>query len=228
MESPNTMTSIAPLPGKLRIYIIDDHPVVREGFARILEREQDFELVGFASTATDGFAGALEMRPDVILVDMHLPDKDGPELIAKLTQHLPKTKLVVVTSYDDEYRVAEALRAGAQGYLLKTSPVTELVAGIRTAAGGGTPLSASLADAVLRVMRRSGRRNNGTIEALTAREIQVLRLFASGLSTREVASNLGISPKTVETHRIRIYEKLGARSVVDLTRIAVRTGLVEA
>jgi DNA-binding NarL/FixJ family response regulator len=213
---------------KVRIFLIDDHPVVREGFARAMADEVDLEVAGQASTAAEGLAQAKELRPDVVLVDLNLPDRDGPELIAALREAIPDSKLVVVSGYDDEYRVAEALRAGAHGYLLKTSTVNELIDGIRTAASGGTPLSARLADAVLRAMRKPGKQSSGTIEALTAREIQVLRLFATGLSTREVATSLGISPKTVETHRIRIYEKLGCKSVVDLTRIAVRTGLVEA
>lgn len=213
---------------KLRIYLIDDHPVVREGFARAVADEPDLEVVGQAATANDGLTETKELRPDVVLVDLNLPDRDGPELISALREAIPESKLVVVSGYDDEYRVAEALRAGAHGYLLKTSTLHELIDGIRTAATGGTPLSPRLADAVLRAMRKPGKHSAGTIEALTAREIQVLRLFATGLSTREVAASLGISPKTVETHRIRIYEKLGCKSVVDLTRIAVRTGLVEA
>src|SRR5262245_51390199 len=213
---------------KLRIYLIDDHPVVREGFARAIADEPDMQVVGQAATASEVLAEVQKAHPDVVLVDLNLPDRDGPELIAALREMIPDAKLVVVSGYDDEYRVAEALRAGAHGYLLKTSTLHELIDGIRTAASGGTPLSARLADAVLRAMRKPGKHSSGTIEALTAREIQVLRLFATGLSTREVAASLGISPKTVETHRIRIYEKLGCKSVVDLTRIAVRTGLVEA
>jgi two-component system, NarL family, nitrate/nitrite response regulator NarL len=213
---------------KLRIFLIDDHPVVREGFARAVADEPDMQVIGQAATASEALTEAKEIRPDVVLVDLNLPDRDGPELIAALREAIPESKLVVVSGYDDEYRVAEALRAGAHGYLLKTSTLNELIEGIRTAASGGTPLSSRLADAVLRAMRKPGKHSAGTIEALTAREIQVLRLFATGLSTREVAASLGISPKTVETHRIRIYEKLGCKSVVDLTRIAVRTGLVEA
>lgn len=212
----------------LHIYLIDDHPVVREGFARAIAEQPDLTVVGQASTAGEGLEQVQDLRPDVVLVDLNLPDRDGPELIAALREAIPDAKLVVVSGYDDEYRVVEALRAGAHGYLLKTSTLNELIEGIRTAASGGTPLSARLTDAVLRAMRKPGKPNAGTIEALTAREVQVLRLFATGLSTREVAASLGISPKTVETHRIRIYEKLGCKSVVALTRIAVRTGLVEA
>jgi DNA-binding NarL/FixJ family response regulator len=202
--------------------------VVRDGFARAVADEADIEVVGDASTAADGLAGAQAARPDVILVDLSLPDRDGTELIADLRAALPDARVVVLSGHSDDYRVAEALRAGAHGYLLKTSPLDAIKEGVRTAAAGGTPLSPTLTEAVMRTMRRSGRAGSGTIECLTARELEVLRHFASGLNTREVAEKLGISPKTVETHRIRIYEKLGCRSVVDLTRIAVRTGLVRA
>jgi len=216
------------LSNPIRVYLIDDHPVIRAGVAAALADEGDLVLAGAAGTAVEGLAGAAVARPQVILVDLALPDRSGPELVAALRAALPSARVVVLSSYDDEFRVAEALGAGAQGYLLKSSSVGELVTAIRAAAAGGTPLSPSLTEAVLRAMRRSGRSGSGTIETLTPREIQVLERFAAGLSTREVAASLGISPKTVETHRVRIYEKLGARSVVDLTRIAVRTGLVRA
>jgi DNA-binding NarL/FixJ family response regulator len=212
----------------IRVYLIDDHPVVRSGFALAIVDQPDIVLVGDAATAAEGLAGAIVHRPDVILVDLGLPDRSGHELVAALRAAVPASRVVVLSSYDDDFRVAEALGAGAQGYLLKSSSVSELTAAVRAAAAGGTPLTPCLTDAVLRAMRRNGRSGSGTIEALTARELQVLERFATGLSTREVATSLGISPKTVETHRIRIYEKLGARSVVDLTRIAVRTGLVRA
>jgi DNA-binding NarL/FixJ family response regulator len=215
-------------PTVIRVYLIDDHPVVRSGMARALAEQPDIEVVGEASTAAAGLADVEQLKPDVVLVDLALPDRDGPALIVALKAGAPTSKLVVVSGYDDEYRVAEALRAGACGYMTKSASVEEIVEGIRTAASGGTPLSPALADVVMRVVHRTGKQRTGTIEALTARELQVLRLFATGLSTRDVAASLGISPKTVETHRIRMYEKLNCKSVVDLTRIAVRTGLVEA
>ncbi|MFT3769235.1 MAG: response regulator transcription factor [Minicystis sp.] len=216
-------------PRRVRIFLIDDHPVVREGFARAFAAEGDFEITGEAATAAEALAEAPAANPDVVVVDLHLPDRDGPDLIAALRTVLPNARLVVVSGYDDEYRVTEALRAGAHGYLLKAASIERIIAGIREAAAGGTPLSPQLTDGVLRAMRKTGRGGGaGAIDVLTAREIQVLRLFASGRSTREVAQSLGISPKTVETHRIRIYDKLGCKGVVDLTRIAVRSGLVEA
>ncbi len=214
---------------KIRIYLIDDHPIVREGFARAISDESDMEVVGQAGTAADALKETLTLKPDVVLVDLNIPDRDGIELLGALRAQLPSAKLLVLSGYDDEFRVAEAVRAGAQGYLVKTSRIEEVIHGIRSIVTGGAPLSVGIAGAVVRAIRKSsGPEGTGGLESLTPRERQVLRLLAAGVSTRETASRLTISPKTVETHRVRIYAKLGCKSAVELTRIAVRTGLIEA
>ena len=141
---------------------------------------------------------------------------------------LPSARLLVLSGYEDELHVSEAMRAGAQGYLLKTSRLDELLAGIRGAALGNSPLSPSVANVLLRSMRRAESESSDALAPLSARERQVFRLLASGLSTRDAATRLDLSPKTVESHRLRIFEKLGAKSVVDLTLLAVRMGLIEA
>jgi DNA-binding NarL/FixJ family response regulator len=216
-------------PTRIKIYLIDDHPIVREGFARAIEDEPDMVVIGQAGTAAEALKDAMTLAPDVALVDLNIPDRDGIELLGVLRVQLPHAKLLVLSGYDDEYRVAEALRAGAHGYLVKTSPLAEVIDGIRRVAVGGAPLSANIASAVVRAMRRSaGSEGSSGLELLTQRERQVLRLLAGGMSTRDTAARLTISPKTVETHRVRIYAKLGCKSAVELTRIAVRTGLIEA
>lgn len=220
----NTTESV----GKLRVYLVDDHPVVREGFARTVADEPDMIVVGQAGSAEQTMAEAPSTKPDLMLVDLNIPDQDGIELLVALRTRLPRTKLVVLSGYDDEFRVAEALRAGALGYLVKSAPLEELVDGIRKVARGEAALSADVAGAVVRAMRRPADAGAQGIELLTPRERQVLRLLAAGISTRETAKRLTISPKTVETHRVRIYQKLGCKSAVELTRIAVRTGLIEA
>jgi DNA-binding NarL/FixJ family response regulator len=214
---------------KIQIYLIDDHPIVREGFARAIADESDMLVVGQAGTAATALRETVTLKPDVVLVDLNIPDRDGIELLGALRAQLPTSKLLVLSGYDDEFRVAEALRAGAQGYLVKTSRLDEVIDGIRRVATGGAPLSPRIAGAVVRAMRKpSGGEGLGGLESLTPRERQVLRLLAAGVSTRETAARLTISPKTVETHRVRIYAKLGCKSAVELTRIAVRTGLIEA
>src|SRR4051812_9115162 len=214
---------------RIKIYLIDDHPIVREGFARAIADEADMDVVGQAGTAADALRESLALKPDVVLVDLNIPDRDGIELLGALRAQLPAAKLLVLSGYDDEFRVAEALRAGAQGYLVKTSRLEEVIEGIRGIIVGRAPLSPRIAGAVVNAMRKPiGPDGGGGLEALTPRERQVLRLLAAGVSTRETAARLTISPKTVETHRVRIYAKLGCKSAVELTRIAVRTGLIEA
>jgi two-component system, NarL family, nitrate/nitrite response regulator NarL len=226
---PATRTSMQDSSNrKVRVYLIDDHPIVREGFARALADAPDIVVVGQADTAAEALKGAPFASPDVLLVDLNMPDRDGIELVGALHARLPEVKLLVLSAYDDEFRVAEALRAGAHGYLVKTSKMSEVIEGIRRSAAGGAALSPRIAGAVVRAMRKPSGQGTGALDALTTRERQVLRLLAMGVSTREAAARLTISPKTVETHRVRIYTKLGCKSAVELTRIAVRTGMIEA
>ncbi len=212
----------------IRVYLIDDHPIVRDAFASALAEAPDLALVGQAGTANEALRETVIVKPDVVLVDLNMPDRDGIELLLALRAQLPLVKLLVLSGYDDDYRVAEALRAGAQGYLVKTSPLDEVIAGIRSVAVGGAPLSARIAGAVVKAMRKPTAAGSHGMDALTARERQVMRMLAIGVSTRETAARLTISPKTVETHRVRIYVKLGCKSAIELTRIAVRAGIIEA
>jgi two-component system, NarL family, nitrate/nitrite response regulator NarL len=212
----------------IRVFLIDDHPVLRESLARALSAEPGMVVVGQAGTAGEALHEIPGAKPDVVLVDLNMPDRDGIELLVALHTLHASVKLLVLSGYDDEYRVAEALRAGAQGYLVKTAEVSEVIDGIRRIARGEAPLSQRIAGAVVRAMRKPTPEGAGGLDSLTPRERQVLRLLAGGSSTREAAAQLTISPKTVETHRVRIYQKLGCKSAVELTRIAVRTGLIEA
>ena len=214
--------------GKIRVFLIDDHPIVREGFANALAGSPDIVVVGQAGTAVEALTRAPRAAPDVILVDLNMPDRDGMELIGALHAQIPEARLVVLSAYDDEYRVAEALRAGAHGYLVKTSRIEEIIEAIRSTAAGDSALSPRVAGAVVRAMRKPKADGAGGLDALSTRERQVVRLLAMGVSTREAAANLTISPKTIETHRVRIYGKLGCKSAIELTRIALRSGMIEA
>ncbi|WP_437659172.1 response regulator [Sorangium sp. So ce1182] len=170
---------------KLRIYLVDDHPVVREGFARALSDEPDLVVVGQAGTAADALRETASCEPDVVLVDLNLPDRDSIELLGALRAQLPQAKLLVLSGHDDEVRVAEALRAGAQGYLVKTSKLEELIEGIHRIATGSAPRSSSLAGTVVRAMRKPASEGSGGLDALTPRQRLVLRLLTAGVSTRE-------------------------------------------
>jgi DNA-binding NarL/FixJ family response regulator len=213
---------------RIRVYLIDDHPVVREGFVCALSDQPDIVVVGQADTAAQALAEIVAAQPDVALVDLNLPDRDGVELLGALRNVVPQVKLVVLSGCDDEFRVAEALRAGAHGYLLKSSSIKEVAEGVRRSAAGGAALSPSIASVVVRAVRKPAPIGAASLDILTDRERQVLRLLALGLATRDVAKQLSISPKTVETHRVRIYAKLGCKSLVELTRFALRSGLIDA
>ncbi|WP_437753568.1 response regulator [Sorangium sp. So ce1389] len=170
---------------KLHIYLVDAHPGVREGLARALSDEPDMVVVGQAGTAADALREAASCKPDVVLVDLNLPDRDSIELLGALRARLPQAKLLVLSGYDDEVRVAEAIRAGAQGYLVKTSKLEEVIEGIRRITTGGAPLSSSVAGAVVRAMRKPASEGSDGLDALTPRQRLVLRLLAAGASTRE-------------------------------------------
>jgi two-component system, NarL family, nitrate/nitrite response regulator NarL len=213
---------------RIRVYLVDDHPVVREGFARALADQEDIVVAGEAETAAQALADVVAAQPDVVLVDLNLPDRDGVELLGALRNVVPRAKLVVLSGCDDEFRVAEALRAGAHGYLLKTASIPEVTEGVRRSAAGGAALSPGIAGVVVRAVRKPSPIGAASLDILTDRERQVLRLLAIGLATREAAKQLSISPKTVETHRVRIYAKLGCKSLVELTRFALRSGLIDA
>ncbi|HEY4121124.1 MAG TPA: response regulator transcription factor, partial [Byssovorax sp.] len=139
---------------KIKVYVIDDHPIVRDGFSRAIADEPDMQVVGRAGTAGEALKETAIMKPDVVLVDLNIPDRDGIELLGALRAQLANSKLLVLSGYDDEFRVAEALRAGAQGYLVKTAKLDEVIDGIRRVASGGAPLSAKVAGAVVRAMRK--------------------------------------------------------------------------
>jgi len=211
---------------EIRVYVVDDHPIVCEGFATALADAPDIVVVGQADTAAEALKGAPFASPDVLLVDLNMPDRDGIELVGALHARMPEVKLLVLSAYDDEFRVAEALRAGAYGYLVKTSKVSEVIEGIRRSAGGRANLSPHIGGcavrvgaAVVRAMPKPSGQGSGALDALTTRERQVLRLLVMGVSTSEAAALLTISPKTVETHRVRIFAKLGCKSVAELSRI---------
>src|SRR5262249_25851669 len=148
---------------QVRVYLIDDHPIVREGFARALADCSDIVVVGQADTAAEALKEAPFAAPDVILVDLHMPDRDGIELIGALHARLPEVKLLVLSAYDDEFRVAEALRAGAHGYLVKTATMEEVIEWVRRSAAGGAALSPRIAGAVVRAMRKPSGQGAGAL-----------------------------------------------------------------
>jgi DNA-binding NarL/FixJ family response regulator len=210
---------------RVRVLLADDHTLVRAGLRKILEQNEDLAVVG---EVADG-AAALEFlgqhRADVVVLDLTMPGLDGYELLRGARARWPDLKLLVLTMHADAEHAARAVREGADGYLLKDSAAGELVAGIRAVMAGRTYYSEPVQRA-LSEMVRSGV-TPGPLERLTGREIEVLKLVARGLSTKEIASQFDISARTVETHRASIMRKLELHSVALLTRFALKEGLIE-
>jgi two-component system response regulator NreC len=209
----------------IRVLLADDHTLVRAGLRKILEAHPEIEVVGEVASGAAAVREAEKVGVDVLVLDLTLPDLDGFEVLRRIQSSAPKTKVLVLTMHADREHIARAIQDGAHGYLLKDSAAHELVAGIEAVAAGrayySSPVQSALSDMV-----RAGSEPQRAIDQLTERELEVLRFVAEGLSTKEVASQLGISGRTVESHRANVMRKLGLRSVARLTQFAIREGLL--
>lgn len=209
------------------VLLIDDQNVVRESLAYALEARRGIAGVIQAESARDALAELSRQRCQVAVLELSLADRAGTELIRQI-KATGDTKVIVLSTYRDEFRVAEAMHAGADGYLTKRARLGDLIAAIETVARGRTAVSPDVSAAMVRALQRRDAQDGDVVATLSERERQVLRLLAMGSSAKEVAAHLAISVKTVETHRARLCAKVATRSVADLTRLAVRAGLVEA
>jgi two-component system, NarL family, response regulator NreC len=210
--------------GTIRVLIADDHAVVREGLRRILETAGDIDVVGEAATGQQAVFAAIETGPDVVLMDVLMPEQTGIEAIPKVRRSAPDARVLVVSTYDDPSTVRQAFAAGASGYVLKEAAHAELVQAVREVAGGGTyvhpALGARLVAAEAAAQRRAAE------DPLSDREREVLRLLALGYRNQEVAGMLSISVRTAETHRAHIMQKLGLSTRAELVRYALERGLL--
>jgi len=205
--------------------LADDHRMLREGLSRSM-REQGFDIVGEAGDGAEAVALALAVRPDVILMDVTMPEIDGVEACRQVRAQLPDTKVVMLTMHADQGVLTSAIRAGATGYLVKDCSTEEIASAVRMAAGGETALSPQLAASMLNEVRRWDQPHKEEERVVTKREEEVLQLIADGCSTPEVAERLYISQKTVKNHLASIYQKLDARDRTQAVLQAVRMGIV--
>jgi two-component system, NarL family, response regulator NreC len=209
---------------KIRIVLADDHSVVRQGFRRILEAQTDMEIVGEASNGREALEIATKLSPDVVVMDVAMPELNGIEATRRMGEAAPRTRVLALSMHKDSVYVREILRAGARGYLLKDAVDEDLIAAVRAVARGEGYLSPGVADAVLTDYRQHV---TDPIDLLTSREREVLQLIAEGKTNKEIATTLNLSVYTVDAHRGRIMEKLNLHSTGELVRFAIRKGLVD-
>jgi DNA-binding NarL/FixJ family response regulator len=202
--------------------VADDHPVVRQGLVSVLGDEDDLEVVGEAGSGREAVALAQRLQPDVVLLDLEMPDLDGVEAIPQLLAARPGVGVLVFTAYDTDERVLGAVRAGARGYLLKGASADEIARGIRTVHGGGSYLEPRVASKLLAEVKSPRPKGSG----LSEREREVLRLVAEGLPTKQIALSLSISERTVKFHVNSIFHKLGADNRAQAVALAAQRGLL--
>jgi DNA-binding NarL/FixJ family response regulator len=206
----------------IRLMVVDDHPIVRQGLTAALDDEVDFLVVGALSSAEDALARVADLRPDVVLLDLELSGLGGVEAIPRLSALSPTTRVLVFTAYDSDERVLGAIRAGAKGYLLKGAPVADIARAIREVAGGGSALEPRVAAKLLAAVRTPRAPDH-----LTEREREVLRLIARGLPGKQIARALNISERTVKFHTASVLHKLGAENRARAVALAAQRGLID-
>jgi DNA-binding NarL/FixJ family response regulator len=210
----------------IRILIVDDHPVVREGLAGMISTQGDMRVVGEAGNGVEALRLAHGLSPDLILMDLQMPNLDGAAAIRQIRKDLPDCRILVLTAFDSDERILHSIEAGAQGYLLKGVPRDELFRAIRVVAEGGSLLQPSVA---AKLLNRVGQmlKQEETTEHLTDREMEVLRLLARGNRNKEIAESLIISERTVKFHVGVIFQKLGVTNRAEAVSKAIQSGLVK-
>ena len=211
---------------KIKLLIADDHGILRQGLRRILEAEPDMSVIGEAATGTDAVRRAKQLKPDVVIMDISMPEQDGIESMRQIVKAV-NSRVLILSVHLEHHTISEAVAAGAAGYLAKESLDHELISAVRTIVHGGTVFSANVSKRLAESSQVPGPTIARSLEALTSREREVFLLLAEGQSPSEVANSLFVSPKTVHTHRQHIMEKLGLRTTTELIRFALRQGLIK-
>lgn len=215
----------------MKLVLVDDHRLFREGLRAVLTREPDIEIVGEAASARDAYTVIEETKPDVVIIDVSLPGNDGFAATREILKRVPTCKILVLTMHANEDYAAQALSAGASGYALKDQATDDVIAAIRAVARNETYFAPrfsvdALVDYIQQRARRGGEKRT-PLDELTTREQEIFNLAVRGFSNEGIAGELGISVKTVETHRARINRKLNVHCTGDLVRLAARHGLIQ-
>ena len=210
---------------KIRVLLVDDHAIMRDGIRALLSLQEDIEIIADASNGTEAVETTLHLHPDVVLMDIAMPGMDGLEATRRISKQNPKTKVLILTQYDNKEYILSAIKAGSSGYLPKRALGSELVSAIRAVYRGESFLYPSAATALMEDYRQQVK-GQDAYDQLTPREREILKLIAEGRTSQEVADNLFISLKTVLGHRSRLMEKLGLKNRTELIKYALRKGLV--
>lgn len=216
---------------KIRVLLADDHPIVRQGIRVMVEAEPDISVVGEANDGRQAVQLALKLQPDVAVLDLAMPLLNGLEATRQITKENPKAKILMLSSYGDNEYVHQVTKAGAAGYLLKQTVVDDLIKAIREVAKGNAYFSPTVCRRLVdnyRDTAQQGSKPAKRRDALTTREAEVLQLIAEGQPNKQIASELGISIKTVEKHRQQVMYKLGIHDIAGLTRYAISRGIIES
>ena len=211
----------------IKIILADDHSMLRHGLGRSFEQEKDIDVVGQTKDGHSTIELVRELSPNVVVMDIGMPDLNGIEATRRITKDYPKVKVVGLSMHSSDKYVREMFRAGASGYLLKDCPFEELVEAIKTVVGGKTYISPSISDMVVKEYASKPDEEKTVFSVLSPREREVLQLFAEGKTTKQIGLCLHISPKTVEAHRLRIMDKLDIDNIAQLTKYAIQEGLTE-
>jgi two-component system invasion response regulator UvrY len=210
----------------IRVLVVDDHPLVREGLRQVLAATADIVLAGEAADGEEGLEQIRRQRWDAVLLDLSLPGMSGLELLAELKERAPHPPVLVLSMHAERHTVVHALKAGAAGYMTKDSAALSVVAAIRKVASGGRYVTPSLAETLVGELQQRGERRPH--EELSQRELEVVRLIASGSGIKEIAAALALGETTVSTYRSRALEKLGLSGNADLVRYAIESGLLDS
>jgi DNA-binding NarL/FixJ family response regulator len=215
---------------RLRILIVDDHEIIRQGLRAVLQTQAHWEVVGEASTGRQGVEVARELKPDLVIMDISMPDLNGLDAAREILREEPLTEILILTFHDSERLVRMVLESGARGYVLKSDATRDLVAAVEALSQHRPFFTAKIAHLVLEGYLKAGQPGAAAeepTERLTLREREIVQLLAEGHSNKEVAGRLNISTKTVETHRSNIMEKLHIRSITELVRYAIRNKITD-
>lgn len=209
---------------KIRLLIADDHPTFREGLSRMLSDEEDFECIGKAADGLEAVEMTWKLKPDVVLIDISMPNLDGIAAAKQIRAKSPDTAIIIISAFDYDSYILAALQAGAAGYMLKTTPLGELISAIRLVHRGESVLDVKATGKLVRHLR--GGAPSPDFEPLQTRETVVLKLAAQGMSNKEIARELSISERTVQTHLLNVFRKLGVNSRTQAVLYALRKGWI--